>query len=69
MMGNKPQLIAQYTHPSQFEPLLPQQRLDELRSRTRVVVEKSFQLTSRAHPTTIASLRELVRAEDVRNYV
>lgn len=62
MIGKKPQTIAQYTHPSQFEPLLPQQRLDELRTRTRTVVEKSFQLTSRAHPATIASLRELVRA-------
>lgn len=62
MLTNKPQTIAQYTHPRQFEPLLPQQRLDELRTRTRAVVEKSFQLASRAHPTTIASLRELVRA-------
>ena len=62
MVGNKPQIIAQYTHPRQFEPLLPQQQLDELRKRTRAVVEKSFQLTGRAHPATIASLRELVRA-------
>ncbi len=62
MVGNKPQIIAQYTHPRQFEPLLPQQQLDELRKRTRAVVEKSFQLTSRAHPATVASLRELVRA-------
>lgn len=61
-MGKKPQIIAQYTHPSQFEPLLPQQHMDELRKRTRAVVEKSFQLTSRAHPATVASLRELVRA-------
>ncbi|MFA7399735.1 MAG: Fic family protein [Sideroxydans sp.] len=62
MLTKKPQIIAQYTHPRQFEPLLPQQYLDDLRTRTRAVVEKSFQLTSRAHPTTIASLRELVRA-------
>jgi Fic family protein len=62
MLRKKPQTIEQYTHPSQFEPLLPQQHLDDLRARTRAVVEKSFQLTSRAHPTTIASLRELVRA-------
>jgi Fic family protein len=62
MLSKKPQSIEQYTHPSQFEPLLPQQHLDDLRARTRAVVEKSFQLTSRAHPTTIASLRELVRA-------
>ena len=62
MLTKEPQIIAQYTHPSHFEPLLPQQRLDELRARTRAVVEKSYQLTSRAHPATIASLRELVRA-------
>ena len=62
MLRKAPQTIAQYTHPSQFEPLLPQQQLGELRTRTRAVVEKSFQLTSRAHPTTIASLCELVRA-------
>lgn len=62
MLSKKPQAIAQYTHPSQFEPLLPQQHLDDLRARTRTVVEKSFQLISRTHPTTIASLRELVRA-------
>jgi Fic family protein len=62
MLSKKPQTIAQYTHPRQFEPLLPQQHLDDLRARTRAVVEKSFQLASRAHPATIASLRELVRA-------
>lgn len=54
--------ITHYTQPYQFEPLLPQNRLDELRQRTREVVVKSIQLTSSAHPATIASLRELVRA-------
>jgi Fic family protein len=54
--------ITHYTQPHQFEPLLPQQRLEELRQRTGVVIEKSYQLTGRAHPLTIASLRELVRA-------
>ncbi|MDP1996141.1 MAG: Fic family protein [Gallionella sp.] len=62
MLSKKPQTIAQYTHPRQFEPLLPKQHLGDLRTRTRAVVEKSFQLASRAHPTTIASLRELARA-------
>lgn len=59
MLNNK---IDQYTQPHQFEPLMPQQRLEELRQRTRTVVEKSFQLSSRAHPSTIKSLRELVRS-------
>lgn len=54
--------IIHYTQPHQFEPLLPQKRLDELRQRTRVVVMKSLHLTASAHPATTASLRELVRA-------
>jgi len=56
-----PSKIDQYTQVHQFEPLLPQQRMDEFRSRTRVVVERSLHLTHSAHPSTIASLRELVR--------
>lgn len=55
------QSITHYTQPHQFEPLLPQNRLEELRQRTREVLVKSLQLTS-AHPVTIATLRELVRA-------
>lgn len=54
--------IDKYTQPHQFEPLLPQQRLEELRLRTRAIVEKSYQLKSRAHPATIESLRELIRS-------
>ncbi len=54
--------ITHYTQPRQFEPLLPQNRLDELRQRTRAVVVKSLHLTGSAHPATIANLRELVRA-------
>src|SRR5487761_1969383 len=57
-----PEQIIHYTQPHQFEPLLPQKRLDELRQRTCAVVLKSLQLTGGAHPATIASLRELVRA-------
>lgn len=53
--------IDQYTQPHQFEPLLPQRRLDELRQRARAVVELSLRLSGSAHPATIASLRELVR--------
>jgi len=54
--------IANYTQTHPFEPLLPQSRLDELRERTRVVVELAYRLSGAAHPTTISSLRELVRA-------
>lgn len=57
-----PTRIAHYTQPHQFEPLLPQQRQDELRQRARTVIEQSLKLTGCAHPATIASLRELVRA-------
>lgn len=53
--------IDHYTQPHQFEPLLPQRRLDEFRQRTRAVVEQSLRLTGSAHPATMASLRELVR--------
>jgi Fic family protein len=53
--------IDHYTDPHQFEPLLPQRRLDEFRARTRGVVEQSVGLSAGAHPATIASLRELVR--------
>ncbi|OQX05529.1 MAG: cell filamentation protein Fic [Desulfobulbaceae bacterium A2] len=53
---------ACFTSPHQCEPLLPQQRLDELRRRSRGVIERALQLTASAHPATIASLRELLRA-------
>ena len=54
--------IAAYTDPRQFEPLFPQMRLDELRQRARSVVEKSLKLSHSAHPVTISTLCELVRA-------
>jgi Fic family protein len=53
--------IAHYTDPHQFEPLLPQRRLEEFRARTRRVVEQSVRLSGSAHPATTATLRELVR--------
>jgi Fic family protein len=61
-MTRKSEQITHYSHPAQFEPLLPQNRLDELRQRTRDVIVKSIQLTGSASPATITSLRELVRA-------
>jgi len=54
-------VIVHYTQAHQIEPLLPQFRLDELRERTRVVVERAYRLSGAAHPATIAALRELVR--------
>ena len=54
-------VIGQYTHPAQFEALLPQSGLDELRERSRAVLAQSYRLTGAAHPATIAVLRELVR--------
>lgn len=56
-----PTSIAQYTQPHQMEPLLPQNRLEELRSRSAHVIERSYRLAGAAHASTIASVRELVR--------
>lgn len=58
----RPKALAQYTQPQQFEPLLPQKRLDELRARTRALFGRSLRLAGAAHATTIAGLRELLRA-------
>lgn len=58
----KSKTLAQYTQPHQFEPLLPQKRLEELRARTRALIGQSLRLAGGAHASTIASLRELVRA-------
>ncbi len=57
-----PSKINHYTQPAQFEPLMPQRRLDELEERARAVVARSFLLAGSAHPATIARLRELVLA-------
>jgi len=47
--------IEHYTDPHQFEPLLPQRRLEEFRARTRGVIEQSVGLSRNAHPATIAA--------------
>ena len=57
----EPTPVAQYTQPHLMEPLLPQNRLDALRERTRSVIEQSYRLAGSAHPSTIAKVRELVR--------
>jgi Fic family protein len=51
-----------YTDPAQFEPLLPQKDLEGFRSRAAAITERSLRLPSKAHPSTRARLRELLRA-------
>lgn len=60
-MAAKESALA-YSHPHQFEPLLPQKELGELQERSRAVIQKSLQLGARAHESTRGELRELVRA-------
>jgi Fic family protein len=48
--------------PHAFEPLIPRSGLDGLRERSRSVIEQSLRLGGAAHPSTVESLRELVRA-------
>ncbi len=50
-----------YMQPHQFEPLLPRLKLDEMRLRARAVIQQAYRLSGCAHPTTIASVQELVR--------
>ena len=51
-----------YTSPHQFEPLLPQLRLAELRERAAVLARDAISLRGKVHPSTLDSVRELVRA-------
>lgn len=53
---------ALYHEIHQFEPLLPQKGVDEFRQRSQALVKASLQLGARAHESTRAELRELVRA-------
>jgi Fic family protein len=53
--------VQHHPHPCHFEPLLPQSRLDTLRARARKVVALSYRLSRAVHPSTVASLRELLR--------
>jgi len=55
-------VVSTYDQPHQFEPLLPQKELGELVERTRDVLAKSYRLQQAVHASTLASLRELVRA-------
>lgn len=54
-------VIAAYSQPHQFEPLLPQLQLGGLVERTRAVVEKAFRLQHAVAPGTRQALQDLVR--------
>lgn len=54
--------ITVFDQPHQFEPLVPAQRLDLLRERTREVFEKSATLKAAASEPVRAGLREIVRS-------
>lgn len=53
---------ALYRHPHQFEPLLPQLRLETLHEVARRIVEASLTLRGHLHPVTAAALAERLRA-------
>jgi Fic family protein len=57
MMGSE----RYFSHPSEFEPLLPERRRAELTLAGGDVVQRSIALTSAAHPSTIETLRDLLR--------
>ena len=51
-----------YDSPHQFEPLLPQVRKEDLYAQAARIVQAGLSLTSAAHPTARAAVRELVRS-------
>ncbi|MHB0992484.1 MAG: Fic family protein [Burkholderiales bacterium] len=51
-----------YTHPHQFEPLLPQKRLEELYALAQSVTETSLVLRGALHTATANTLARLLRA-------
>jgi Fic family protein len=51
-----------YNSIHQFEPLLPQVKADELEIKAARIVQSALRLTSVAHPTARAAVRELVRS-------
>lgn len=50
-----------YTHPHQFEPLLPQKRLEELLALAQSITELSLGLRGALHASTAATLTRLLR--------
>lgn len=61
-MSIKPTIVDVFDQPHQFEPLLPQQELEQLALQTRGVLEKAFKLQGVIHPSSQSRLRELVRS-------
>ena len=61
-MSTRPVALKVYDQPYQFEPLLPQSRMEEFALRTRSVVEAAQRLRGATHPATRARICELVRA-------
>jgi Fic family protein len=51
-----------YTHPSQFEPLLPQQRVEALYLIAQQITECAHRLRTQLHPTTADTLAALLRS-------
>lgn len=51
-----------FDSPRQFEPLLPQFRMEALRDRAAAVCRDAIALQGKAHPAVQSSLRELLRA-------
>lgn len=60
-MPVKPITLSVFDQAHQFEPLLPQQGLEQLAVETRGVIEKAFQLQGAVHATSRTRLHELVR--------
>ncbi|RDK05874.1 Fic family protein [Cupriavidus lacunae] len=54
--------IELYDNPRHFEPLLPQKRVEELVSATRVVIERAHRLQGTLSHSARTRLRELVRS-------
>ncbi|MBS0359676.1 MAG: Fic family protein [Proteobacteria bacterium] len=51
-----------YTTPNQFEPLLPQLKLEPLYELTQLIIEIVFNLKKQIHPATGKTLSQLLRA-------
>lgn len=51
-----------YSHPSQFDPLFPQSRLEVLEALARQITESALKLRAQLHPTTANTLAALLRS-------
>jgi Fic family protein len=62
-MSQGPAIVAAYDAPHQFEPLLPRDQVAAgLREQADELARQALRLQGGIHPTTLATLRELVRA-------